>query len=38
MESRNLHSLKEKRKFDVKAHSPSFRMLDEILHWTAQEG
>ena len=38
MESRNLDSPKEKRKFDVKAHSLSFLMLDEILYWTAQEG
>ena len=37
-ESRNLDSTKEKRKHDVKAHSLSFLMLDEILCWTAQEG
>ena len=37
MESRNLDSPKEKRKFDVKAHSLSFHMLDEILYWTEQE-
>ena len=37
MESRNLDSPKEKRKFDVKAHSLSFVILDEILYWTAQE-
>ena len=38
MEFRNLDSQKEKRKFDVKTHSLSFLMLDEILYWTAQEG
>ena len=37
MESRNLDSPKEKRKFDVKAHSLTL-MFDEILYWTAQEG
>ena len=36
MESCNLDSPKEKRKFDVKAHFLSFLMLDEILYWTAQ--
>ena len=35
MESLNLDSPKEKGKFDIKAHSPSFLMLDEILYWTA---
>ena len=35
MESLNLDSPKEKRKFDIKAHSPSFLMLDEILYWIA---
>ena len=38
MESRNLDSPKEKRKFDVKAHSLSFLMLAEILYWRAQKG
>ena len=32
MESRSLDSPKEKWKFDVKAHSLSFLMLDEILY------
>ena len=38
MESRNLDSPKEKRKFEVIAQSLSCLMLDEILYWTAQEG
>ena len=38
METRNLDSPKEKRKFDVKAHFLSFLVLVEILSWTAQEG
>ena len=38
MVPRNLDSPKENRKFDVKVHSLSLLMLDEILSWTAQEG